>query len=224
MQLRIILLLLIVLLTFLPINAIAGRGCGTNWLGDDTNDPDFWVSRNQNLGASTLETSTISSNSNDHTQPMPNPSALSASMPAPNSKPQNPDTTTNGNVQVAAPSNKDSPKPELPDLNGKWSTEFDGVGGMSMELRVIQTGKTIMGYGTLKEGSDKLQLTASGSLENNDLNLDVKTVLGDFVNKIDKRYKLDLMLDNKTLSGSYDEYSGKTFVTKGNITLNRSGY
>jgi len=199
MQLRILLLLWIVLLMFLPFNAIAGSGCGTNWLGSDINDPDFYVSRNQNLGASRLGTSITSSNSHEHSH-------------------------NNENVQVAAPSNQEPPKPELPDLNGKWSMRFDGVEGRSMDLIFIQTGKTIMGSGTLNEGSDKLQLIASGSLEKNDLKLDAKTVVGDFVNKIDKRYKLDLILDNRTLSGSYDEYSGETFVGKGNVTLSRPGF
>lgn len=209
MQLRILLLLWIVLLMFLPFNAIAGSGCGTNWLGSDIDDPDFYVSRNQNLGASRPD----------------------MSMPATNPRPLDPanTTNTNENVQVAAPSNQESPKPEppkpeLPDLNGKWSMRFDGVGGRSMDLIFIQTDKTIMGSGMLNEGSDKLQLIASGSLEKNDLKLDVKTVVGDFVNKIDKRYKLDLTLDNKTLSGSYDEYSGDTFVGKGNVTLSQLGF
>jgi LysM repeat protein len=225
MQLRILLLLWIVLLTFLPFDAIAGSGCGTNWLGSDTNDPDFWVSRNQNLGASSLGTSTTPSNSNEHSQSLPNPSPVNMGMPAPNPRPQNPSNiTTIGNVQVVAAPNKEPAKPELPDLNGKWSTRFDGVGGRSMDLIFIQTDKRLMGSGTLNEGSDKLQLIASGSLEKNDLKLDVKTVVGDFINKIDKRYKLDLKLDNRTLSGSYDEYSGETFVAKGNVTLNRPGF
>jgi hypothetical protein len=217
MRLRILLLLWIVLLMFLPFNAIAGSGCGTNWLGSDIDDPDFYVSRNQNLGASRSD----------------------MSMPATNPRPQNPTNTSDENVQVAAPSNQEPPKPEPPkpeppkpeppkpeppDLNGKWSMRFDGVGGRSMDLIFIQTGKTIMGSGMLNEGSDKLQLTASGSLEKNDLKLNLKTVVGDFVNKIDKRYKLDLILDNRTLSGSYDEYSGDTFVGKGNVTLSQLGF
>ena len=192
---------------FLPFNAIAGSGCGTNWLGSDIDDPDFYVSRNQNLGASSSD----------------------MSMPATNPRPQNPTNTIDENVQVAAPSNQEPPKPappkpEPPDLSGKWSMRFDGVGGRSIDLIIIQTDKTIMGSGMLNEGSDKLQLIASGSLEKNDLKLDVKTVVGDFVNKIDKRYKLDLILDNRTLSGSCDEYSGDTLVGKGNVTLSQLGF
>src|SRR5512136_573006 len=189
MRLRIILLLWLVILTFLPFNAIAGSGCGSNWLGSDINDPDFYVSRNQNLGASSLGTSTTSSNSNERSQARPSPSPVNMNMPPPNPKPLNSaNTTASESIQVAALSNQEPPKPELPDLNGKWSMRFDGVEGRSMDLILIQTGKTIMGSGTLNEGSDKLQLIASGSLGKNDLKLDAKTVVGDFVNKIDKRY------------------------------------
>ena len=223
MKLKILLLLYLILLMFLPFNAIAGSGCGTNWLGSDINDPDFWVSRNQNLGASTFGTSSASGNSNELSPAMSDTSTVKANMPTPNTKPLNQANTTNKSAQVAISSNTRLPKSELPDLNGKWSTKFDDVSGRSMDLILIQKDKTIMGSGTLNDGSDKLPLMASGSLEKNNLRLDVKTVVGDFVNKIDKKYKLDLQLDNRTLSGGYDEYSGETFVGKGNVTLSHLG-
>jgi len=40
------------LLYALSSTAFAGQGCGTNWMGDTTGDTDFYVSKNQNSGAS----------------------------------------------------------------------------------------------------------------------------------------------------------------------------
>ncbi len=45
-----ILLCLVAWLFFLAYPAFAGQGCGSNWLGSDANDKDFWVSKNQNKG------------------------------------------------------------------------------------------------------------------------------------------------------------------------------
>jgi len=43
---------IIALLFFITYPALAGQGCGTNWMGDTSSDTDFWVSKNQNQGIS----------------------------------------------------------------------------------------------------------------------------------------------------------------------------
>ena len=88
---------------------------------------------------------------------------------------------------------------------------------------LMQTKDDIIGSGNLNEGRDNLQILAKGSFENQNIMLDVKTVVGEFVNKIDKRYKLALIPNNKTLSGNYEEYSGEISVNKGNVTVTRLG-
>ena len=51
--------LLLALLAALILSSIhptlAGSGCGSNWMGDTSGDTDFYVSRNQNLGGSDID-------------------------------------------------------------------------------------------------------------------------------------------------------------------------
>lgn len=214
------------MLTFIPFNVSAGAGCGTNWLGSDTNDPDFWVSKNQDIGVSSVGASSISSKQklapDEQPRVNPNPSPVNMSMPAPNPilpKPTN--NTTNVRVQPAEISKPEPPKAGFLDLNGKWSAEFEGNAGSSIDLILIQTDEDIMGSGILNENGNKLQIFAKGSVGPKKVILDVKTVVGEFVNRIDKRYNFELMPDNRTLTGTYEEYLGETSVTRGNITINR---
>jgi hypothetical protein len=146
------------------------------------------------------------------------------SMTAPNPIPVEPvNNTTSMSVQRIDASYAEPPKPDLPDLNGKWYVRFEGDDERSMDVILIQTKEDIIGSGILNEGGKKLQILAKGSLENQNILFEVKTVVGDFVNKIDKRYKLALILNNKTLSGNYEEYSGEISVNNGNVTVTRRG-
>jgi hypothetical protein len=47
--------------------------------------------------------------------------------------------------------------------------------------------------------------------------------VGEFVNKIDKSYDLELVKVERMISGTYDAYSGEDFVGKGNATASRIG-
>jgi hypothetical protein len=228
MKLRLLMVLPLIILAFIPSNVIAGTGCGSNWLGSDSDDPDFWVSKNQNLGISNVRTNSPLSNSqpapDERPKANPNPLNVNMSMPAPNPIPiKLINNTNNISVKRIEASYAEPPKPDLPDLNGKWDVRFEGNDERSMNLILIQTSKDIIGSGNLNEEGDNLQIMAKGSLENQNILLDVKTVVGEFVNKIDKRYKLNLIPNNKTLSGNYEEYSGEISVNKGNVTVTRLG-
>jgi hypothetical protein len=376
MKLKILLLLAALMLPMcLSHPAISGQGCGTNWLGSDTNDPDFYVSKNQNLGADTLtepasvstasanqpikigqssntdklsiirsltpdkqspqasgtnitwtveaadqsgllymfllkgpstngqlvektnwtssnvwiwnttnvdmgdnqvevrvrdgkhagpdgfddskdlsftistsgaeNTATASSSvdSNPHPlgsdskftkpriapdeRPRPttlgNPSGPNMDMPDPTPKPLNSaasadQTASTGTTEaVVAP----EPEPEFADISGKWTIELDNS-KESMELILIQTGGDIMGSGSLS-GDTKIPLIASGSLDNDNLKLDVKTVIGKYVNQIDKQYKLDLKVADSTMSGSYEAFTDEASTGKGNAMATKPG-
>ncbi len=91
-----------------------------------------------------------------------------------------------------------------------------------MELILIQTGSSLMGSGTLI-GETKIPLTASGSADNGQVKLNAKTVIGKYVNQIDKHYEMDLLLSDGALSGSYQAYSGESSVGKGHATATRPG-
>jgi hypothetical protein len=228
MKLRVLIVLPLFILVFIPCNAIAGTGCGSNWLGSDSNDPEFWVSKNQNLGISSMGTNSLLDKPrlapDERPKAYPNPSPVNMSMPAPNPitlKPAN--DTTDARFQRIEPASPEPPKQELPDLSGKWSVRFEGNAEKSMDMILIQTNEDIIGSGTLNEEGNKLQILAKGSLDHQKIMLDVKTVVGDFVNKIDKRYKLSLSLNNRTLSGTNEEYLGDISVNKGNVTVTRLG-
>jgi hypothetical protein len=102
-------------------------------------------------------------------------------------------------------------------MGGKWTIKFAGLGS-SLELVLIQTGERLMGSGTLNEGKTKIPVTASGSVSRNRLELDVKTVVGDYVNQIDKSYNIKLAKSEGAFSGSYEAYEGEKFLSEGNAT------
>jgi len=76
----------------------------------------------------------------------------------------------------------------------------------------------IMGSGTLVEDGTKIPVTASGTLTGQEVTLITKTVVGDYVNQIDREYDLDLLMENDTLSGAYVLKSSGKFLSKGNAT------
>jgi hypothetical protein len=154
-----------------------------------------------------------------------NPNGPNMDMPDPNPKSLNSasssDQTGNtGTAGTSAAIATAAPEPETADIGGKWSVQLD-KGRESMDLILIQTKESIMGSGTL--GSDKIPLIASGTLDNDSLNLDVKTVVGQFVNQIDKQYKLDMKLVDGTMSGSYESFSDENSTGKGVAVATQPG-
>ncbi len=132
--------------------------------------------------------------------------------------------------QNAAPVNEESvagPVAEkqdpIADVSGKWLFELQPSLGSSLNLILIQNGDRLMGSGTLNEKSTKIPVTASGSISGDSLELDAKTVVGDYVNQISKSYQLDLIRNNATLQGSYELYEGEGLAETGNTTAVRSG-
>lgn len=58
-----VLALLIALLPVLSPAALAGQGCGTNWMGDTSGDTDFYVSKNQNQGSTGISSNAATTTS-----------------------------------------------------------------------------------------------------------------------------------------------------------------
>lgn len=163
-----------------------------------------------------------------------NPNGPNMSMPDPSPKPLKSETSAdqvaadtstsqsdNSQIDSSAAYKPESPKSEPVDLNGKWLASLDNS-KESMELILIQTGSSIMGSGSLT-GETKIPLTASGSIDNDKIKLNVKTVIGKYVNQIDKHYEMDLLLSGGALSGSYQAYSGESSIGKGHVTATRPG-
>ncbi len=157
-----------------------------------------------------------------------NPNGPNMSMPDPTPKPlvEAEDTAVEDETETVDFPEVDAPvepsEPRTLDMGGKWTIKFDGLGS-SLELVLIQTGERIMGSGTLNEGKTKIPVTASGSVSKNRLELDIKTVVGDYVNQIDKSFNVKLAESDGDFSGSYEAYEGEKFVSEGNATAIEPG-
>lgn len=108
------------------------------------------------------------------------------------------------------------------DLAGKWKVLLEKRpaeqdAGKAINLILIQTGDRLQGYGTLLEGGDDTPATATGSISEDGINLDVKLV------QQQKDYKLDMALVRSELEGSYELYETEALAEKGNATASRSG-
>jgi len=198
--------------------ALAGEGCGSNWLGSDNNDQDFWVSNNQNLGSSGSDSDATSSKPrippDERTIALPSSSGPNMSMPEPLPKPLDAENETaqNSGNETALNNSSSASAPRQPqplDVEGKWLIKMDNSTDRSLDLILIQNEKSIMASGNLMTDGAEIPVTAHGSLEDKDLSLKVKTVVMEYGNQIDKRYDLELVVGNSSLSGKYKEYSGE---------------
>jgi hypothetical protein len=161
--------------------------------------------------------------------PAANPNGPNMSMPDPTPKPlTSTDDTKAGDTsdeeaiteypEVEATVESESSESNVLDMGGKWTIKFAGLGSS------LETGERIMGSGTLNEGQTKIPVTASGSASRNRIELDAKTVVGDYVNQIDKSYNIKLAKsDDGSYSGSYEAYNGEKFISEGNATAVRPG-
>jgi len=155
--------------------------------------------------------------------PATNPTGPNMSMPEPNQKSSAAtENTVDQQTDAQAAETSEEEQPQVADLGGKWTIRLEDVGS-TLDLVLIQNGETIMGSGTLKEQNTKIPVTASGSVDGNSITLDVKTVVGEYVNKIDKHYNLELVKVERMISGTYEAYSGEDFAGKGNATASRIG-
>jgi hypothetical protein len=229
-------LFLVILLSCSSGQVLAACNGGPNWLGNDAvgNDPDFSV-RAHELGslvtpspdlAVPIKTSTSKPRiaPDEKGSMQPSSSGPNMSMPDPSPKPlakQEPNNNSNQTLnQTGNQSSVLAQQEAKPiDLSGKWSVKFSDSTSRSLDLILLSTGadKT-MGSGTLVEDGTRIPVTASGTITGQDVTLTSKTVVGPYVNKVDREYDLDLVMTNNTLSGAYVLKSGGKFLGKGNAT------
>jgi hypothetical protein len=105
-------------------------------------------------------------------------------------------------------------------VEGKWTVKLINAGS-TVDLFLVQTGGSIVGYGNLNEQNTKIPLTFKGTVSASTMSLEAQTVVDKYVNKIDKSIDLDLVRADKVISGSYEIYSGKDLMGKGNATASR---
>ena len=141
-------------------------------------------------------------------------------MPDPSPKPLT-DTTTQETVEKQKQAEVESTKPEIMEVEGKWTIKLEDAGSNINPLTLIQTGDSIMGMGTYNEGNTKLQVSVKGSVASNTMSLEAWTIISEYGNKIDKHVELDLVKVDRVVSGSYELYSGEDLVGKGNATASK---
>jgi hypothetical protein len=150
---------------------------------------------------------------------VPQTSGPNMRMPDTKPKPLVQEDTGTTEVQVVR-SQPEIEEPKVMQVDGKWTVKLQNAGS-SMDLILIQTGERVQGSGNLNEATKKIPLIAKGSVSANSITLDVQTVVGEYVNKIDKSFHLDLVKVDRVISGSYEAYSGEDLTSKGNATASR---
>jgi hypothetical protein len=153
-----------------------------------------------------------------------NPTVSGPNMKMPETKPTPlPQAATQAIVETATatPVQVEPLEPEFMEVDGKWTVKMENDGATLNPLRIIQTGESIMGMGTLNEQNTKLQVLVKGSVSKNSMSLDVQTVVAEYGNKVDKRIELDLVKVDRGFFGSYEMYSGEELIGKGNATASR---
>ncbi|MCX6673720.1 MAG: hypothetical protein NTY37_08080 [Methanothrix sp.] len=120
------------------------------------------------------------------------------------------------NSEISAVAKKKAP---TIDLAGKWkvSLEKSQAEQNIIDLILIQTGDRLQGYGTLFEGGFDSPATATGSITDDGISLDVKLI------QQKKDYRLDMALVRSELEGSYELYDMEKLAENGNATASRSG-
>jgi len=104
------------------------------------------------------------------------------------------------------------------DLAGKWKVRLvkNPAEQNTIDLILIQAGDRLQGYGTLLEGGSDIPATATGSISDEGISLDVR------LTSQKKDYRLDMALVSSELEGSYELYEMEKLAENGNVTASRS--
>ncbi len=158
----------------------------------------------------------------DGNGPLPQLDIIGANMKAPDTKPIPPAQPTEALAAEASIQAPVQEEPEIMDVVGKWTVKLEDAGISLNPLTLIQTGESVMGSGIFNEGGSKLQVTATGSVSSDAVRLHIWTVVAEYGNQIDKSIDLDLIRVDRTVSGSYQLYSGEELIGSGNATASRA--
>lgn len=107
------------------------------------------------------------------------------------------------------------------DLAGKWEVRLnngqaDQSAEKAMNLILIQSGDRLQGYGTILEEGADIPATATGSISQDGISLDIK------LTQQKKDYRLDMALVKNELLGSYELFDTEILRENGNATASRS--
>ena len=172
-------------------------------------------------GSSVSSSSAASPSPSAGAGPLPQMDIIGANMRVPDTKPI-PLAQPTEALAAAVPQEPEQEEPEILDVEGKWTVKLEGSGISINPLNLIQTGESLMGSGVFNEDGSKLQVTATGSVSGDTVKLHIWTVVAEYGNQIDKSVDLDLVRVDRTVSGSYQLYSGEEIIGSGNATASRA--
>jgi hypothetical protein len=186
---------MVLILAMLAYPALGAGGCGKWVIRDNT---DFLIDP---MFDDAVASSTGSSNTGN-----------------PDSTPKEANNETQEMKEKVAVSEKKAP---TIDLAGKWKVRLEKNpaeqnAGKAIDLILIQAGDRLQGYGTLLEGGSDSPATATGSISDEGISLDVKLI------QQKKDYRLDMALVKSELEGSYELYEMEKLAENGNATASRS--
>ncbi len=108
------------------------------------------------------------------------------------------------------------------DMAGKWKVLLEKRpaeenAAKAIDLILIQTDDRLQGYGMFLESGSDIPVTATGSISDDGVSLDVK------MTQQKKDCRLDMALVKSELEGSYELYEMEKLAENGNATASRSG-
>lgn len=132
------------------------------------------------------------------------------------------DKVSESDTQKSAQPDAKKDKIQMPDISGKWLVKL-GEASIPLNLILIQSEDRVrvQGYGILEESNTEIPATATGSVSEKAVNLEVRLVVDGSLNKMNKKYTLNLAMLNGALPGTYESYLGGKLEEKGNATATR---
>lgn len=130
------------------------------------------------------------------------------------------DKVSESDTQKSAQPDAKKDKIQTPDISGKWLVKL-GEASIPLNLILIQSKDRVQGYGSLEDRNTEIPATATGSVSEKAVNLEVRLVVDGSLNKMNKKYTLNLAMLNGALPGTYESYLGGKLEEKGNVTATR---
>ncbi|NPV62517.1 MAG: hypothetical protein HPY61_07790 [Methanotrichaceae archaeon] len=154
---------------------------------------------------------------------MPKPLITKPNMnmpePKPSSGPDNSSAQALNQTAAAEEEEKKAAEDRAAVLSGKWSVQFDGLRDRTVDLTLWSSGTNkVMGFGTLNLDGTGISMSASGSLNEDELKLAVKSAQVEYGSPKYQQYDLDMSLVDGALSGTYALRSGSEPPVTGNAT------
>jgi hypothetical protein len=99
----------------------------------------------------------------------------------------------------------------VPTVRGTWTLQLPGESPRNVSITLFQSGNAIFGTGTVSQGKTLLEAAASGSVNGDQMNLDITTLKGITL------YRTKLTLAGNSAAGSYEAFSAAGDAWTGDV-------